>query len=116
MRELYSTIQWNLYSGHPWDYEKCPVQRGVLISEVDLYTYISVTIRTQASVHYIQHCTAVEVVPISEVSTVRGSTVQREVSIESKVSTVRGSTVLVLYNTRTHYLSKRRFCTISLPR
>ena len=35
-------VQWKLSinSGHPWDYKKCPVQRGILISEVDLYIFI----------------------------------------------------------------------------
>ena len=51
----------------PLGLQKCPVKRGVLISEVDLYTFI--VIGTQASVHY------VEDIHISEVSTVRGSTV-----------------------------------------
>ena len=39
-----------LYSRHPWDYKKCLVQRGVLISAVDLYTFIAIW--TQASVCY----------------------------------------------------------------
>ena len=29
-----------LFSGHPWNHKERPVKRGVLISEVDLYTFI----------------------------------------------------------------------------
>ena len=64
-----SLVQWNLSIPDALGTTKSVqyIGPGVLISEVDLYTFI--VIGTQASVHYIED------VLISGVSTVRGSTV-----------------------------------------